>query len=134
MRAIEPCSNTIFLRYLTDDVPDQARAAEALFRRAAAGEVQLVTNSLVLAEIVWVLESYYCLTKPAVQERALAVAYMEGLDLPGRETVTEALLAYAETGVDYADAYNAAWQKLAPDAPSRGRRGWPPGPAGQDSR
>ncbi len=47
----------LFLRYLTNDVPQQADAVEALLRRAAAGEVTLVTNSLAIAEVVWVLET-----------------------------------------------------------------------------
>ncbi len=47
----------LFLRYLTNDVPEQADAVDAVLRRAATGEVSLVTNSLVLAEIVWTLES-----------------------------------------------------------------------------
>lgn len=42
----------VFLRFLTNDVPEQAAAVEALFRRAAAGEVRLVTNTMVVAEIV----------------------------------------------------------------------------------
>lgn len=83
----------VFLRFLTNDVPDQAAAAEALFRRAAAGEVGLVTNAMVLAELVWVLESYYHLARPDVQERAMAVACMDGLSLPE------------------IDAYNANWTR-----------------------
>ena len=51
---------TSFLRYLTNDVPAQADAVEALLRRAVDGEeIVLVTNSLVMAEIVWVLDDYY---------------------------------------------------------------------------
>jgi predicted nucleic acid-binding protein len=50
----------LFLRYLTNDVPAQADAVEALLRRAVDGEeIVLVTNSLVMAEIVWVLDDYY---------------------------------------------------------------------------
>ncbi|MBU2603172.1 MAG: PIN domain-containing protein [Actinobacteria bacterium] len=99
----------VFLRFLTNDVPEQADAAEALFRRAAAGEVGLVTNTIVVAEIVWVLESYYRLTRPDVMERALAVAHMDGLALPESDIITEALLEYAESNVDFIDAYNAGW-------------------------
>ncbi len=42
----------LFLRYLTNDNPKQADAVERLLRRAAEGQVRLVTNSLVFAEIV----------------------------------------------------------------------------------
>ncbi|MCJ7797244.1 MAG: PIN domain-containing protein, partial [Thermoleophilia bacterium] len=100
---------SVFLRFLTNDVPEQAAAVEAFFRRAAAGEVRLVTNTMVVAEIVWVLESYYRLARTDVQERAMAVAHMDGLVLPELEIVTDALLAYAESTVDFVDAYNACW-------------------------
>jgi predicted nucleic acid-binding protein len=101
----------VFLRFLTNDVPEQAAAVEGLFRRAAAGEVRLVTNTMVVAEIVWVLESYYHLSRADVQERAMAVIHMDGLTLPDLEIVTDALLAYAESAVDFIDAYNACWMR-----------------------
>jgi predicted nucleic acid-binding protein len=101
----------VFLRFLTNDVPDQASAVETLFTQAAAGEVKLVTNTLVVAEIVWVLESYYHLARAEVQERAMAVAHMDGLLLPELETVTDALMAFAESNVDFVDAYNACWMR-----------------------
>ncbi|MBN1321352.1 MAG: PIN domain-containing protein [Thermoleophilia bacterium] len=101
----------VFLRFLTNDVPEQAAAAETLFERAAAGEVMLVTNTMVLAELVSVLESYYQLAPPDVQERAMAVATMDGLLLPEADLVIDALLVYAVSGVDFADAYNACWAK-----------------------
>ncbi len=101
----------VFLRFLTNDVPEQAAAAEALFRRAAAGEARLTTNSLVLAELVWVLESYYRLSRSEVRERVLAVAHMEGLHVPEVDMVTEAAFVYETSRVDFIDAYNACWMR-----------------------
>lgn len=101
----------VFLRFLTDDVPQQAAAVEALFQRAAAGEVRLTTNAMVLTELVWVLESYYHLGRPEVQERAMAVACMDGLIVPEVDVVIDALLAYGEAKVDFIDAYNACWMR-----------------------
>ena len=101
----------VFLRFFTDDIPEQAAAAEALFRRAATGAVRLVTNPMVFAEIVWVLESYYHLARPDVEERAMAVALMNGLELPEIDLVTEALSLYVAANVDFIDAYNASWMR-----------------------
>jgi predicted nucleic acid-binding protein len=101
----------VFLRFLTNDVPERAAAAEALFRRAAAGDVRLATNSLVIAELVWVLESYYQLGRPEVRERVMAVAHMEGLSLPDSDLVSDAMFAYEVSKVDFIDAYNACWMK-----------------------
>ena len=103
----------VFLRILTNDIPEQADAAEALLVQAVAGEITLTTNAMVVAEIVWVLESHYGLERAAVLERALAVAHTDGLDLPELDIISEALLDYAEFNVDYIDAYNAAWMRRA---------------------
>jgi len=49
----------IFLRYLTNDDPVKAKRAEVLFRDAVHGKAVLTTSLLVIAEIVWTLESFY---------------------------------------------------------------------------
>ncbi len=101
----------VFLRFLTNDVPDQASAAERLFQQAARGEVQLMTNTMVLAELVWVTESHYRLPKSGVHERVLAIVGMEGLDVPALDVALEALHDYVEKNVDLIDAYNVAWAR-----------------------
>ena len=99
----------LFLRYLTNDVPEQADAVEELLRKAAAGDVTLVTNSLVLVEIVWTLESFYRLSRQAIQEKVLAMLNTPGLEVVEGELVLQAILWYAEKNVDFIDAFNAAW-------------------------
>ena len=42
----------IFLRYLTEDLPEQAEKARDLLERAERGEEELVTTVLTIAEIV----------------------------------------------------------------------------------
>jgi predicted nucleic-acid-binding protein len=99
----------LFLRYLTNDIPEQANAIEALLRRAAAGEVLLVTNSLVMAELVWTLESYYRLPPQSIQVKVLAILNTPGLEVREGDLVLQAVLWYAEKNVDFIDAYNTAW-------------------------
>jgi predicted nucleic-acid-binding protein len=99
----------LFLRYLTNDIPEQANAIEALLRRAAAGEVLLVTNSLVMTELVWTLESYYRLLPQSIQDKVLAILNTPGLEVREGDLVLQAVLWYAEKNVDFIDAYNAAW-------------------------
>ncbi len=99
----------LFLRYLTNDVPEQADAAERLFRRAAAGEITLVLNGMVIAEMVWVLETFYRLPRAEIQDKILKTLATPGLEVPDRVMITRAILWYAERNVDFIDAYNAAW-------------------------
>ncbi len=99
----------LFLRYLTNDVPAQADAVEALLKRAKRGEVSLVTNALVMAEIVWTLESFYKLQKAEIRDKVLAILNTSGVEITDSELVLQAVAWYADKNVDYIDAYNAAW-------------------------
>ncbi len=82
-----------------------------MFLRAAAGEVSLVTNSLVLAEIVWVLESFYHLPRPAIREKVLAILNTPGLDVLDGGLALQAITWYNEQNIDFVDAYNGAWMR-----------------------
>jgi predicted nucleic-acid-binding protein len=99
----------LFLRYLTDDIPEQAEAVEQLLRDAEEGRVKLVTSLLVIAEIVWTLESYYKLSKEEIQRKVLATLNTPGLEVENSEVILPAILWYAEKNIDFIDAYNAAW-------------------------
>jgi len=99
----------LFLRYLTNDIPAQADAVEALLQRAEQGEVLLITNALVIAEIVWTLESFYKLPKAEVEEKVLAVLNTPGLEGVDGDLVLQAVVWYVEKNVDFMDADNATW-------------------------
>lgn len=99
----------LFLRYLTNDVPEQADAVEELLQKAAAGDVVLVTNSLVMAEIVWTLESFYQLEREAIREKLLAILNTRGLEVVDGKLVSQAITGYVDLNVDFIDAYNVAW-------------------------
>lgn len=99
----------LFLRYLTNDIPAQADAVEALFRLAAGGETILITNSLVIAEIIWTLESYYRLSRGDIQEKILAILNTPGIEVIDSDLILQAVTWYKEKNVDFLDGYNGAW-------------------------
>lgn len=99
----------IFLRYLTNDVPTQADAVEELFRSAAEGEVNLLTNTLVVAEIIWTLESYYRLSREEIYSKVLAIINTPGLEVVDSDLILQAITWYKEKNIDFLDGYNGAW-------------------------
>lgn len=99
----------LFLRYLTNDVPAQADAVESLLQRAAKGKVNLITTSMVIAEIVWTLESFYELDKREIQEMVLGMLNTDGLEVIDSDLILQTIVPYAEKNVDFIDAFNAAW-------------------------
>ena len=99
----------LFLRYLTNDVAAQADAVEQLLHRASRGEVVLVINNMVVAEIVWTLESYYGLARDNVKDKILAILNTPGLEAADGDMLLQAISWYADKNVDFIDAFNAVW-------------------------
>ncbi|MBT8364404.1 MAG: PIN domain-containing protein [Deltaproteobacteria bacterium] len=97
----------IFIRFLTEDIPDKADACEKLFKRAISGKSQLFTTDLVIAEIVWVLELYYELAKNDVREKVEKILNTPNLFCPQKDIILSALNVYTEKNIDFIDAFNA---------------------------
>lgn len=101
----------LFLRFLTNDVPAQADAVEKVLRQAEQNKVLLVTNGMVIAEIVWTLESYYGLERGDIQGKVMAIINTPGMEIPESDLILKSIIWYAEKNVDFIDAYNAAWME-----------------------
>ena len=97
----------IFIRFLTDDVPAKADACEKIFKKAVEKEETLFTTDLVIAEIVWVLESFYELPKKEVQDKVEKILNTPNLICPHKDLILSALVLYSEKNIDYIDACNA---------------------------
>jgi predicted nucleic-acid-binding protein len=99
----------LFLRFLTNDVPDQAEFVRKLLHQAAEGKITLITTSIVIAEIVWTLESFYNEPKENIQQMVLSFLNTPGLIVDEGDLIVKALRHYVDKNIDYIDAYNAAW-------------------------
>jgi predicted nucleic-acid-binding protein len=99
----------LFLRYLTNDVPDQADSVERVLQMAAENQITLVVNGLVIAEIVWTLESFYRLTRVSIAEKVRAILNTPGIEVSDPDLVLQAIADYTDKKVDFIDAYNGAW-------------------------
>ena len=94
----------IIIRHLTGDPPDLAARATAFL----AGSSELLLADLIVAETVYVLESFYGVPRAEVAELTRAV-----VAFPAMRTLDPALLLrsieiYEIQGVDFAEAYLAA--------------------------
>jgi len=101
----------ILLRYLRNDLPEQADAVEALLKRAAAGNASLATNVMVIAELVWTCESFYKLSKQQIRDKVLMILNTPGLQVENHDLLVQATLLYADQNIDFIDAYNGCWAK-----------------------
>lgn len=101
----------VFLRFLTNDDAAKAARAGRLFRDAVSGRVSLRTSPLVIAEIVWTLESYYGLPKPQIAGKVEKILNTPNLDCDESARILQALDAYVHENIDYIDAYHAFYMK-----------------------
>lgn len=98
----------VFLRFFVADVKDFYQRAKGLFERAEKGEIRLVTSDMVIAEIVWVLESYYGFNKEEVRTVVETLLHSKGLKVINSGLIEKAITNYVHRDVDFIDAYNGA--------------------------
>ena len=104
----------VLLRFLTDSPPELAGRAARLLEGAQRGEVSLRVHPVVVAETVWVLESFYEYSRGEISGALIPLLEQPALRVEGARTVIRALEAMAENNVDFVDVL------LAETARSRG--------------
>jgi len=99
----------VFLRFFLNDHRTHSPAANKLFEEAKKGKINLVTNSLIVAEIVFALDSFYKLSKQDIIEKIHAIMFFEGLEILEKNILIQATMFYQEKNIDFIDAYVAAF-------------------------
>jgi predicted nucleic-acid-binding protein len=95
----------VFLRFFVRDSESFYQKAKELFERAESGEIKLESSDLVVAEIVWVLESYYDFSRTEIKEVVDAILETRNIKVANHARVKEAIMLYASGKVDFIDAY-----------------------------
>lgn len=98
----------LFIRYLTNDDPVKADRVEKLLDDAARGDIALVTTEMVMAEVVWVLESAYGLKNIDVAPLIRGILATPGLEVINAPLVSRGLEFYETHKIDFIDGYIAA--------------------------
>src|SRR5437879_869881 len=98
MRAL--LDTNVLVRHLTGDPPAQAKRATAFLSRGH----DLVLTDLVMAELVYVLESFYERPRAEIARAARALLSLSGL-LADRELLLRTIELYERHRIGFADAY-----------------------------
>ena len=98
-----------FLRFLLADQETQHATAKTLFKKAAAGEVDLFTSLIVFFEVYWVLASFYKKQKSELVEKLEGLLSMTFIDYKDRDVLMGAVRVFKETSLDLEDAYNLVY-------------------------
>jgi predicted nucleic-acid-binding protein len=95
----------LLVRYLTEDDPAKAAAVDALLKRAARGKIRVLFPSVVAAELVWFLESFYKMSREQISELVYAILNTPGIDVQDGAIVSAATRLYGLTNIDFVDAW-----------------------------
>lgn len=96
--------SNVILRFLTGEPADLAAQASALFDAVDEGDLILVVDEIVVAETVWVLESFYGHSPREIARVMQDLLSRPGLQVQDKAGMLLALHLFAEKNVDLADA------------------------------
>jgi predicted nucleic acid-binding protein len=99
----------ILVRHLTGDPPRQARRATAFLR----AHHELILTDLVLAEMVYVLESFYERPRAEISEVARALLALPSIAVVDHDVLLRSFELYESVRLDFAEAYLAALAELS---------------------
>ena len=94
----------VLVRHFTDDPPDLA-ARSRTFLRTADG---MFLADLIVAEIVYVLESYYEAPRPQIAESIRSLIAFESISVVSPEVILRSVEIYEIDRLDFAEAYLVA--------------------------
>lgn len=92
------------LRFYLADIPSQALKAKKMVEAAIEGSLMLITDLVVICEMVWVMDSFYHLKKELIFEKITNLYETSGIIILNGEILPDVLTTYVEQDVDFTDA------------------------------
>jgi len=98
----------LIVRYLVQDHEKHAKAAEKLFDACDRGELILVVLPVVLAECVFVLDSFYGRPRADISSALATLISSPGVEINDAAVHLDALKRYRQTKIHFVDCLIAA--------------------------
>lgn len=98
----------IIVRFLTRDDERKAEQVKRTFMLLEAGRISAETNAIIIAEVVWVLSSFYKLPRETIAEYISLLLVMKNLFVKERPFLQTAIESYKRTNADFIDCFVAA--------------------------
>ena len=95
----------VILRFLLKEDPQLFQAVEPLFLQTEQGDLEIYIHPIIIAELIWTLESYYEYSKEKIAEVMIQLVEAKGVVVPDKEVIVGALQDYKEKNVDFIDSY-----------------------------
>jgi predicted nucleic acid-binding protein len=99
------CDTNVLVRILSGDPREQAEAAA---RALGAPAQRIVVTDLVVAELAYILVGQAGMSPPDAATEIRRILEIESVVVASEDILSDTLDVWAETGVDFQDAYLAA--------------------------
>lgn len=93
----------VLVRYLTWDDPDQAEKAAAVIGSSVDAGTPIYLSSIVLCEVVWVLEGAYSLSRDQILDALEAILRTAQFEFGDKGLLWAALADFRSGSADFAD-------------------------------
>ncbi|HEY4695693.1 MAG TPA: PIN domain-containing protein [Candidatus Hydromicrobium sp.] len=101
----------IFLRYFEREDEQAYRKTEKLFTEIVNGNITGISTSLVIAEVIWVLEKFYNWDKEEICNNIKLILRTPNIIFKERAILLEAINIYRERNISFIDAYDYSYMK-----------------------
>ncbi|QQG47472.1 MAG: PIN domain-containing protein, partial [Candidatus Woesebacteria bacterium] len=98
----------LIIRFLVNDDPKKAFRVKSLFLNKKTKNILL---DVIVAEIIWVLSSYYELEKLSVIEKVRALIHLETVEC-NKDLIERSLSIWERNNISYIDSYIAAFSEI----------------------
>ncbi len=97
----------VVLRYLLNDIKDQARIATNYLEQQ---KVNIPTE--VIAEIVYVLEKVYKISRKEISSKLNSLISYSNIEIENKDVITESFKIYAQRKLDFVDSVLCAYKRI----------------------
>lgn len=95
----------VVLRFLVKGDSSLNESAEKIFLQAEAGELRLYLDEVILAEVIWVLTSFYKMKKEDIGKSLSKLLTCKWILNQRKELMTLAVSMYTKTKLHYPDCW-----------------------------
>ena len=104
LKKIIPDTN-IFLRFILNDIPSEAKKAEIVFSKSKTGEIDIIIPQIVILEIHFTLEKYYQFSKKDIIDKLKAILSADYFKIDERAVFLKALDLWITKNISLPDAF-----------------------------
>lgn len=101
----------IFLRYFEQGESPEYIKIEELLKSIIRGDITCFTNTMVISEIIWVLDKYYGWGRQEICDNIEFILNTPNIKIKEKNILLNAISIYKQYDIDFIDSFNYSYIK-----------------------